>query len=572
MSQRDRRRDARRRGRAAPAPASPSPSPSAEPVSAPAPAPAAAPTSPRADAPPPEHARRRALALAGLGLVAVVLGVAAILRLWDLPLAPFHNDEGVNGWFTSQLLRTGQWAYDPANYHGPTLFYAAALSGLLVGLGDVSMRLVPAVFGLATLGLVLLAGRWIGRAGAIAAVALLAVSPGMVFFSRYAIHEMLLVFFTLAFVLAAARWWESGRTRFLLAAAAALAAMFATKETAVITVVTLALAAACVPAYERLAPRILRRPTRFEALPAAAAPPVEPARRTRRVDPTPYARFGGRDRLVRSLAAAAAVFAVVWVTLFSSLFTNPAGIVDSLRSLAIWTQTSGATQVSGPLTYLGWMVEEELPLLVVGLAASAWAAWEGRSRFAIFAAAWATGLFLGYSLIGYKTPWLMLSWLLPYALVGGYALGRAWANPRPLVRLGAAAAVAGAFALSLVQAVQLSFRDYDDEANAYVYVQTQRDTLDLVRWLREEDERRGAGGEMGIVIMSPDYWPLPWYLRDDPKAGFYGSIVDVEAPVQVVKADQVDALPTTFTDRYREQARYTLRPGVELVVFVERDA
>ena len=542
-------------------------------MSAPAPAPAAAPTSPRADAPPPEHARRRALALAGLGLVAVVLGVAAILRLWDLPLAPFHNDEGVNGWFTSQLLRTGQWAYDPANYHGPTLFYAAALSGLLVGLGDVSMRLVPAVFGLATLGLVLLAGRWIGRAGAIAAVALLAVSPGMVFFSRYAIHEMLLVFFTLAFVLAAARWWESGRTRFLLAAAAALAAMFATKETAVITVVTLALAAACVAAYERLAPRILRRPTRFEALPAAAAPPVEPARRTaaRRTPRRTRGSAAGTASCAR-LPPPQRAFAVVWVTLFSSLFTNPDGIVDSLRSLAIWTQTSGATQVSGPLTYVGWMVEEELPLLVVGLAASAWAAWEGRSRFAIFAAAWATGLFLGYSLIGYKTPWLMLSWLLPYALVGGYALGRAWANPRPLVRLGAAAAVAGAFALSLVQAVQLSFRDYDDEANAYVYVQTQRDALDLVRWLREEDERRGAGGEMGIVIMSPDYWPLPWYLRDDPKAGFYGSIVDVEAPVQVVKADQVDALPTTFTDRYREQARYTLRPGVELVVFVERDA
>jgi uncharacterized protein (TIGR03663 family) len=299
--------------------------------------------------------------------------------------------------------------------------------------------------------------------------------------------------------------------------------------------------------------------------------PAAPGRRPRRAAQAPYDRFGGRDGFVRSLAAAAAVFVVVWITLFSSLFTNPAGIGDSLRSLAIWTQTSGATQVSGPLTYVGWMVEEELPLLVLGLAASAFAAWEGRSRFAIFAAAWATGLFLGYSLIGYKTPWLMLSWLLPYALVGGYALGRAWASPRTLVRVGAGAAVAGALALSLVQAVQLSFRDYDDEANAYVYVQTQRDTLDLVAWLREEDERRGAGGGMGIVVMSPDYWPLPWYLRDDPNAGFYGQIVDVEAPVQVVKADQVESLPPEFGERYREQARYTLRPGVELVVFVERD-
>ena len=99
---------------------------------------------------------------------------------------------------------------------------------------------------------------------------------------------------------------------------------------------------------------------------------------------------------------------------------------------------------------------------------------------------------------------------------------------------------------------------------------TRRALLDLVAWLRAEDARRGADGRMGIVIMSPDYWPLPWYLRDDPKAGFYGSIVDVTAPVQVVKAEQVADLPATFTERYREERRYALRPGVELVVFVER--
>jgi uncharacterized protein (TIGR03663 family) len=526
--------------------------------------------------------RRRAL-VASVGAVAVLFLVAGALRLWNLPLAPFHNDEGVNGWFTTQLLRTGAWSYDPANYHGPTLFYAAALSGLLVGLSDVSMRLVPAVFGLATLGLVLLAGRWIGRAGALAAAGLLAVSPGFVFFSRYAIHEMLLVFFTLAFVLAAARWWESGRTRFVLAAAAALAGMLTTKETAIITVIVLGLAAGCVPLYERVAPRVLGRPTRFAPaagmLPAAPIAGASPGRsrpagtrpgRPQRVDP--LARFGGRDRLLASLAAAGGLFVVIWVTLFSSLFTNmPDGLVDSVRSLAIWTQTSGATQVSGPLTYVGWMAEEELPILVLGLASSAWVAWEGRSRFAIFAAAWATGLLLAYSLIGYKTPWLMLSWLLPYGLVAGYALGRAWNGRGRLVPVGAAAVFAGAVALSAVQAVQLSFRDYDAEENAYVYAQTKRDVLDLVAWLRAEDERRGTGGQLGIVVMTPDYWPLPWYLRDDKNAGFYGDVVDVAAPVQIVKSDQLERLPAGFTDRYREEARYELRPGVELVLFVERE-
>lgn len=503
--------------------------------------------------------------------IVLLLVVAASLRLWDLPLAPFHNDEGVNGWFTTQLLRTGEWHYDPANYHGPTLFYAAALSGLLVGLSDVSMRLVPAVFGLATLGLALLTRRWIGRAGALAAMALLAASPGMVFYSRYAIHEMLLVCFTLAFVVTAARWWETGRMRYMLGSAAALALMFTTKETAIISAIVLLLAASCLAAYERYAPTILGRRLTLSPLPGTVGGRPTAAGGPRRGRPggarDPLARFGGRDGVARSLVGGAIAFVAIWIALFSSLSANPAGVGDSLRSLTIWTQTSGATQVSGPTTYLGWMAQQELPILVIGLAASAWVAWEGRSRFAVFAAAWATGLLLGYSLIGYKTPWLMLNWLVPYALVAGYALGRAWEARRRALRVGAVAVAAAAVALSGVQAVRLAFRDYDAADNAYVYVQTQRDILDLVAWLRAEDERLGTGGRLGIVIMSPDYWPLPWYLRDDPKAGFYGQVVDVGAPVQIAREDQLASLPAGFSSRYREQARYTLRAGVVLVVF-----
>lgn len=279
-------------------------------------------------------------------------------------------------------------------------------------------------------------------------------------------------------------------------------------------------------------------------------------------------RFRTVEAPLRTLAAAGFVFLAIWVTLFSSLFTNPGGLADSLRSLAIWTQTSGATQVSPPSTYVAWMAQEELPILLLGLAASAWVAWEGRSRFAIFAAAWATGLLLAYSLIGYKTPWLILNWLVPYALVAGYALSRAWTAGRRAVRVGARLVVVAAIGLSAVQAVQLSFVDYDREGNPYVYVHTLRDTLDLVSSLKADDQRLGTGGQLGVVIMSPDYWPLPWYLRDDHKAGFYGHIVDVAAPVQIVNETQLASLPAAFSTHYREQARYTMRPGVKLVVFV----
>ena len=82
----------------------------------------------------------------------MILLVAAALRLPELALNPFHHDEGVNGFFTTNLVRDGTYTYDPANYHGPTLYYFALVSEILFGLTTEAMRLVPVLFGLLLVG------------------------------------------------------------------------------------------------------------------------------------------------------------------------------------------------------------------------------------------------------------------------------------------------------------------------------------------------------------------------------------------------------------------------------------
>ena len=82
-----------------------------------------------------------------------ILLVAAAIRLPELALNPFHHDEGVNGYFTTNLVRQGVYHYDPANYHGPSLYYFALLSEILFGLTTEAMRLVTVVFGLLLVGL-----------------------------------------------------------------------------------------------------------------------------------------------------------------------------------------------------------------------------------------------------------------------------------------------------------------------------------------------------------------------------------------------------------------------------------
>ena len=93
-----------------------------------------------------------------------ILVIAAVLRMYDLNLVPLHHDEGVNGNFLVRLVREGFYVYDPENYHGPTLYYFAALFPWIMrvlfgksaqetlGLTTVSIRMIPALFGLGTIG------------------------------------------------------------------------------------------------------------------------------------------------------------------------------------------------------------------------------------------------------------------------------------------------------------------------------------------------------------------------------------------------------------------------------------
>ncbi len=173
---------------------------------------------------------------------AAILLAALALRIYALEMKPLHHDEGVNGFFLTNLLRQGRYAYDPANYHGPTLYYLTLPFVYLAGLHTFIIRLVPSLFGVGVVWLVLALRRYVGTVAALVAGLLVAVSPACVIYSRYFIHEMPFVFFTLGLVVAALRFRETGATSDLLIASASAALMFATKETAFISVGTLGLA------------------------------------------------------------------------------------------------------------------------------------------------------------------------------------------------------------------------------------------------------------------------------------------------------------------------------------------
>jgi hypothetical protein len=97
--------------------------------------------------------------------------------------------------------------------------------------------------------------------------------------------------------------------------------------------------------------------------------------------------------------------------------------------------------------------------------------------------------------------------------------------------------------------------------------------LDLVEQIEYYADKSGKGKEASIEIVSPDYWSMPWYFNDYPKANFHGGLVNANTSEMVVtkKTDQDSEAISRYSAHYKYAGTYPLRPGVDLVLLVRKD-
>jgi len=506
-----------------------------------------------------------------------ILIAGAFLRLFNLTLVPLHHDEGVNGNFLVTLVREGKYFYDPQNYHGPTLYYFSAVIPWIFrffggkaaadnyGLTTFNIRLVTALFGVATILLALMLRKRLGTIGALSAAGLIAISPGAVYLSRYFIHESLYVFFTFGIVVAALKYFDTGRSLYLILGSISAALMVATKETWIMNGPVLLIALITTLAYFRL--RDSADPSRVsEYLPVS-----DQLRMT--ID-----RLGGPIQLTTIALVAFSVFILVNVLFYSSFFTNyPKGVGDALKTLNLWRQRTHEHEHPW-YQYIYWLLQEEGALMVLGGLGALIAVWRANNRLALFLSLWSFGLLAAYSLVGYKTPWIGLNFIVPLALTSGYTLDVAYQKLREFQQPAAFIALAVLLvAFCGYQLYQLNFVHYDDDQLPYVYAHTKREMLTMVDQIERIAKKNGTGTDTGIAIVSPDYWPLPWYFRNYTKVGYYQQIVPTNEPMIIGETAQEDQLKATYGDRYdllssgNDEGAYPLRPGVDLLLYVRRD-
>jgi len=485
---------------------------------------------------------------------ATVLVIGASLRLSQLSLRPLHHDEGVNGFFLLVLFREGIYRYNATNYHGPTLYYIALISSSINNLlfhsegpSVWSIRMVPAVFGLGIVCLACVLRSRLGNLGTTVSAALLAFSPGMVYFSRDFIHEMLLIFFTLWLVVCLTRFYDTQDDKQLLLASIALALMLATKETAVISLAAIMTSAGLA---------IILAPQSANLM---------------------LSRLRGWSRLVLLFLGSAGLFLMCTVLFFSSFFGNfSQGIHEALATYSYWFHT-GMTQHKAPwYTYLNWLFREEPVILFSATCGTVIAFFHRRNRFALFAGLWSFTLLFAYSALPYKTPWILVNAVVPMSLSAGYAAEQLWnatfiASGNRWRRLVPLSLIAGALLFTLVQSVQLNFYHYDDDRYVYPYVQTQRGFLDLVQQVEHIAALEGTGHYTAILITAPEYWPLPWYLRDYKNTGYFGRPISTNASIVIASARQIPELAPLLANRYRLIGEHPLRPGVQLILYAANE-
>jgi len=514
-----------------------------------------------------------------LALLLAVAGALAV-RCPRLDIRPLHNDEAVNAVKLSALWQKGVYTYDLDEFHGPSLSYAALPFVWLSSARDpdhlsaITMRLVPVAFGTGLILLLLLLADGLGRLATVWAAIFTAVSPAMVFYSRYFIHEMLLVFFTMLTVAAGWRYVQTRELRWAVIAGVGLGLMYATKETFVFSLIAMGLAAVATVWWNQWRAQrsalVSGGPTGQRAASLLSLRPF-------------LAAFNWKH-------AALALIVAVLVShlLFSSFFMNLIGPIDSLRTYLPWLRRAGGHSPHIHPWYfylqrLAWFHQPKGPIwseaviLVLAAVGAVVAFFSNktilaRPALARFLAFYTVILTAIYSVISYKTPWCALNFLHGMILLAGIGAAALWLLCRRILirALVVAALVAGTSHLAW-EAWRASQTYASDRHNPYVYAQTSPNLLELVDRIEAIARVAPLGHETVAKVIAPEsYWPLPWYLRKFKHIGWWEELPpDPYAPIIITSAKLHAALDEKSNKAYLMTGLYELRPGTFLELYVE---
>jgi uncharacterized protein (TIGR03663 family) len=440
-----------------------------------------------------------------------IVFIGFMLRVWDVGARAMHHDESLHAYYAWQFFVGRGYQYLPL-MHGPLQFVVAPVFYLFFGDNEASARLLAVVLGTVLIALPYYLRQYLSRPGALLAALMIAVSPSLVYYSRFIRDDIYLACFTLILFICVVRYLERHQARYVYIGAAAMALAMASMEAAYLNFFIFGSFLVFQIIREAMARRVGRDHT-----------PVLAALRATTLD---------------TWITGVSIFVVIIVLLFSTFFTNPSGIwdphhalfhagqtpfwatdrLDILGGIAYWLAQHDVARGGQPWFYYLLVIPLYEQLAVVFGIAGIVIACLRRSLVTTFLVWWAVASLVLYSWAGEKMPWLSIHITLPFILLAGLAAGRAFSSYRRWVLPVVGSVFALFFALEVHSSFALNFQDGANPTEMLIYVQTSQDVPNTVNALSTLSHERFGGTSMPIGIDDSDVggWPFQWYLRDYP--------------------------------------------------------
>ncbi len=502
-------------------------------------------------------------------LIFIIITIAGIFsRLFYLNDRPMHSDEANQAVKSGLLQEKGIYKYDPHEHHGPSLYYlslpfAFFSSGKdFSGTTESTFRILPALFGIGLILLLLFLINDLGWGPVICIAILTVVSPAMVFYSRFYIQEMLLVFFTFGAIIFGWKYFKTPKKSSILLCGLFAGMIYATKETSIITFSSIIGALICNTFLHYLQDK-----------------------------QTNLKKILNLKHIL--LGFLAALF--VAVLFYSSFFTNLHGVADSLKAYSSYVQKGiGHNTIHiypwyyylQMLTYIRygrgpvWSEGLIIILALVGIAAAFFRKKDSHSasssllRFFSFYTVFTC---IAYSLIPYKTPWCMISFLHGLIILAGYGAVVAQKFFKNKFAKGIVCLLL-ILALSNLgrQAYLANSRYKADPRNPYVYAHTSIDFLNLIKRVKDIARIHPDRQNMFIAVITDpsNMWPSPWYLRKFTTVGYWTNVKDApltyNTPLVITSPDKIEEISSKLKNSYQKEY-FGLRPEVLLVVYIRND-
>jgi hypothetical protein len=362
----------------------------------------------------------------------------------------------------------------------------------------------------------------------IAALAM-AVSPGFIFYGRYSIHEVWLVLFSMMLVLGLLGLWKFGTVNYLWYAGMAVAGMILTKETYII----------------HFGCAVLAIPVVMVSNALNRAPDAKPTRQ----------KWDYID-----LAMVIGVGIALIVFFYSGTFFHWSGVKGIFEAYKAWFATGQQghghekpwyywLEVMAPSLKPGRadVLGYELPALTGVVLCLFCQSFKNVSLR--YLAIYGVGTLVAYSIVPYKTPWCIISFIWPFLFIFG---GAALLAP---LRYRAAAYAVGAVLLSvsLGSTIWLNYFRCTTDTEPYVYVQTYNDIFKLTKPLLQLAHSDARYYQLTGHMIRTSAYPLPWILGDFPHIGYYeheNLPSKVDADFLLVQEDRIKEVESKLHNAY----------------------